>query len=105
MPPDLEGQTKKDQWAIENWGTKWGACECQEPTVSDAALRYAFCTAWSPLSPKLLKVLSARFPSLLFDLRYEEPSMAFRGQTVANNGAITTDWAKDTTEETLSTLG
>lgn len=57
-------------WNVRNWGTKWDACNVyvwEEPEE----LRYDFDTAWSIPEPALI-AMSAKYPSLTFDLHAEE---------------------------------
>ena len=57
-------------WNVRNWGTKWDACNAavwEEPNE----LRYDFDTAWAIPEPALI-AMSAKYPSLVFDLHSEE---------------------------------
>lgn len=69
----------------EHWGTKSGDLD----TDSDGpdALGYSlwFSSAWSPPVDGITKV-SELFPSLLFELQFEEGGMDFCGASVARNG-------------------
>ena len=101
MPDDVrngDGSPSR-KWALDNWGTKWGAYECEDVEVTDSILEYFFCTAWSPFNHNAMKTMSARFPSLNFLLEYEEPGIAFKGQTEAEAGCIKDQWSRDMTPE------
>jgi len=55
-------------WQIENWDTKWNACDVtsEEETFSDGkwtTLTYQFNTAWSP-PLKVIDALKEKFPDL-----------------------------------------
>ena len=104
MPPDLNPEQQR-RWAIDTWGTQWGAYEFDDLQTSDNTLTYVFLTAWGPLGNQLLKVMSARFPALNFSLHYEEPSMAFKGQREAHAGDILKEWAREMTAAELNLQG
>lgn len=73
-------------WCISNWGTKWDACSvCLEPSNKKTQLIYTFDTAWSPPC-NIVTEMSKQFPSLLFHLHYDEPSMQFAGIFEIKNG-------------------
>ena len=78
------------EWCIENWGTKWGFCEVQLVSESDAELQYTFNTAWSPPSP-LIKKLGEMFPTLEFELRYFECGAGFNGILRIVEGKVVDD--------------
>ena len=104
MPDDVRTSnppTSRD-WALNNWGTKWGAYECEFLEVSDSVLEYIFLTAWSPFNTKVMTTLSTRFPSLQFSLNYQELSIAFKGHISAVAGNITNQWSRDMTEAELT---
>lgn len=46
-------------WRLENWGTKWNACDCALSGEKNSVL--VFLTAWSSV-PKLMKMVSERCP-------------------------------------------
>jgi len=76
-------------WRIENWGTKW---DLNEPSLDDTQekdgiLIYTFDTAWTyPLA--WLEQASEQYPSLQFELEYEEGGMEFCGVLHAENGSV-----------------
>jgi hypothetical protein len=63
-------------WNNTNWGTKWGACE--EEIVEDEIysgirnLQYRYDTAWSPFNEGFMRIMSEKFPELIFNVEYEE---------------------------------
>ena len=87
MPKELLGtEAPKDKpnwynWCIDNWGTKWDACDCfmaTEQHEEHNEIEFSFNTAWSPPIPWLEKV-GAIFPNLFLWLSYDEPGNCFRG--------------------------
>lgn len=82
-------------WEHENWGCKWGICDCScETDIKDMEkkdeLFYIFNTAWSPPCP-LIKALSEKYPKLLFTMKYWEGANGFRGIFKVRDGIIKTD--------------
>ncbi len=67
-------------WESNNWGCKWGASESELVEEEDSFLQYVFDTPWGPPSDFLNKV-SEDWPSLCFELEYEEPGMGFAGRS------------------------
>ncbi len=65
-------------WAIENWGTKWGDCDTRIIYNNDRATAVGFSTAWSP-PVAAIETISQMFPTLQFVLSYEEGGMCFLG--------------------------
>lgn len=51
------------EWAINNWGTKWGACGYEHGRIADN--KFVFQTAWNPPHPIMTK-LSEMFPTIRF---------------------------------------
>ena len=85
-------------WCVENWGTKWNACETEymEPSESDKAPYYIFQTAWDSPIPVILE-MSRQFPTLTFNLESEEESGEFYYEKDFENGVETShkDLEKD----------
>ena len=83
-------------WAIDNWGTKWGAYDTfvkeinQENTTEKipALIRYEFTTAWGPLSDDAMREVSRQYPKLSFELFYDEPMMDIHGEANYENGKM-----------------
>jgi hypothetical protein len=68
-------------WAVENWGTKWGAYDItdwDDNTIS-------FYTAWSPPMPVIIE-LSKRFPKVEFVMKYADEGAGFVGIISFING-------------------
>ena len=79
-------------WNCNNWGTKWGICDLQEPDNLDdkplTSIGYSFCTAWSPCTP-VIESMAKAFPELSFEYSYEECGMQFAGIKKYNDGELT----------------
>ena len=67
-------------WAVSNWGTKWGCCENEIENDE-----YWYKTAWAPLSLDLLKMLSKDIPE--FNYTWEE-EQGFGQDWVCKNGQL-----------------
>ena len=75
-------------WCVENWGTKWGACDVDMDTESIHGPEYwsgHFQSAWCP-AEGLIKSISAQYPNLVFGISFIEESDAFAGWTVWRAG-------------------
>lgn len=85
------------EWCVENWGTKWNAmythCETSGSNEIDIDTRdnklynvtYDFDTAWSPPIPVVAK-MAEMFPTLEFELEYEEGGEGFKGSNSFADG-------------------
>ena len=60
-------------WALKNWGTKWGCCEFD---VKDNILTYS--TANSPLSESIIQRFANDFPNFDYMWKREEGDGAYR---------------------------
>jgi len=69
----------------EFWGSKWGDCDTDTDGYDIFGMVLWFSSAWSPPVEGIRKV-SALFPSLLFELQFEEGGMDFCGASVARAG-------------------
>jgi len=80
------------EWCVENWGTKWGACQAKlsKDEYEKGCLLYQFDTAWSPPLPIIL-AMSQRFPKLKFTLRYYECGAGFKGTYQVTVGQVLRD--------------
>jgi hypothetical protein len=69
-------------WNISNWGTKWSPrverMELEEYQDGSSYIQTYYETAWSPAT-KLIQKISEKFPSLIFDVTFDEESMAYVG--------------------------
>lgn len=83
------------EWCINNWGTKWNACE---PYVSDNFIEFE--TAWSFAEP-IVRKLSEKFPNIAFNVEYADEDMGHNcGKLTFRNGEIvqTTDFRSGSKE-------
>lgn len=48
-------------WNREHWGTKWNACDCQEPEKDGGTAIVRFMTAWDFPEP-VMEALAKKFP-------------------------------------------
>lgn len=76
----LYGADNWYDWSVNNWGTKWDACD---PSVSDndTPLEYNFQTAWSLPIP-WFNAVSKAYPDLNIEIVAEEESGAFYGKVI-----------------------
>mgnify|MGYP003147422123 FL=1 len=75
-------------WNIDNWGCKWDAnCHSVEDDSGYGEVHIHFETPWCPPLEWLEKV-SARYPTLQFDMNVEEESNAFIGNPIAQGGVV-----------------
>jgi len=75
-------------WCIKHWGTKWAECDTRiEYETGSAEAKLDFDTAWSPPLAGYTEI-SKQFPSLRFEIVYDEPCMGFGGEAMIQNGMI-----------------
>lgn len=73
-------------WCIENWGTKWNACETQIDDLNTAEVY--FDTAWSSIS-ELVEKLAAQHPECRFEYEYAEEQVGlYSGYRNFENGIL-----------------
>ena len=77
-------------WSVENWGTKWDACESHIHHNDINYFSVSFDTAWSPPINWIDNIMQD-FPDLCFTLEHEEPGMCFGGQLTAQYETIWED--------------
>lgn len=83
------------EWCINNWGTKWNACEVSvQGKPKDGVLYYGFDTAWSPPEP-IIKKLGTLFPKLTLALTFSEPGVGFEGELVMKHGKVSVEECHD----------
>jgi len=68
------------EWAIENWGTKWEACEVE---IIDNVI--CFDTAWTPSTP-VIERLAELFPKVALLYKYFEPGVSLAGSERYEDG-------------------
>lgn len=76
-------------WALKNWGTKWGCCDQELSEIRECAegaeVYFNYETAWAPGDDQLFEALQ-QFDKLSFHLYYEEQGMGFAGYNTMING-------------------
>ena len=95
-PNDIENELMEQhgaknwyEWALENWGTKWGVYDCKQwqtvilSNTQTSILK--FMSAWSPPTPVIVE-LSKYFPELEFTLGFIDEGMGFAGTCSIKNG-------------------
>ena len=91
-------------WAIQNWGTKWGDYNHYSVIRNDDGqfgIEIGYETAWSPFIPTFWEKVSAMFPDLEFVVVYEEPGMCFAGSEKYKNGETVFEACLDDYTKTL----
>lgn len=82
MPPELEGGGWRD-WCVENWGTKWDACDPEIYEREPNRLCVHFMTAWGP-PIELYDYMTAQGYEI--EANYSEEGMCFRGTYTSADG-------------------
>jgi len=77
-------------WEISNWGCKWGCSEPELLNEENSYLGYSFETPWAPPINFLTKI-AADWPTLCFELHYEEAGMGFAGEAEFYDGEFQGD--------------
>ena len=77
--PDGKNDDRWYHWNIQNWGTKWDACNVSIEYQDESQIEIEFDTAWSPPEP-----ICARLREMFGDLIsvswfYDEPGMEIAG--------------------------
>lgn len=75
----------------EAWGVKWGVRGAErEYDAGEGWTEYRFATAWAP-PLEFVRRASKRYPTLMFDLRYEEDGVDIFGRSLIQNGIVIRD--------------
>lgn len=90
------------EWAIDNWGSKWGMCNtfcdgvsyASDSLKSDAQVMIDYETAWGPIL-KGIEYVSSLFPKLTFHTFYQEHGLGFTGIHKVVNGETIMDHCAD----------
>lgn len=89
IPSELEGYS--NDWCSKHWGTKWEPMDADVTArLEDEIISINYNTAWSP-NENWVYYVSKLFPSLLFQLDYEEGGSAFAGRLLVQNGGLLLD--------------
>lgn len=73
-------------WNIDNWGTKWDACEVSTEFI-EGSLLVQFSTAWDKPDP-VFEAMTEQHPELSFDFEWEE-EQGWGGKALGQNGIYT----------------
>ena len=76
--PDGKNDDRWYHWCIQNWGTKWDACDKSVEYEDSEILALTFNTAWSP-PEGIVERLRERYPELSFQCFYDEPGCESAG--------------------------
>ena len=76
--PDGTNDDRWYSWWIENWGTKWDACDKSIDYEDSEILALTFNTAWSP-PEGVVERLREKYPELSFQCFYDEPGCEIAG--------------------------
>ena len=76
--PDGKNDDRWYMWCVENWGTKWDACDKSIDYEDSEILALTFNTAWSP-PEGIVEKLREKYPELTFQCFYDEPGMESAG--------------------------
>ena len=83
MPKELEGTNAPSdtanwyEWCVNEWGTKWDACNINVVDSGEGFASFSFDTAWSP-PIGVYEALNDQGFSVTAE--YEEPGMGFAGE-------------------------
>ena len=76
--PDGTNDDRWYMWCVNNWGTKWDACDKSIDYEDSEILALTFNTAWSP-PEGIVERLREKYPELSFQCFYDEPGMEAAG--------------------------
>ena len=76
--PDGKNDDRWYMWCVNNWGTKWDACDKTVEYEDSEILALTFNTAWSP-PEGIVEKLRERYPELNFQCFYDEPGCEIAG--------------------------
>tara|TARA_R110002051_G_scaffold158392_1_gene229740 strand:+ start:458 stop:1165 length:708 start_codon:yes stop_codon:yes gene_type:complete len=87
------------QWALDNWGTKWGDCNTRYEVAPQIAgvtggthVTFYYDTAWAPAN---WTQIAKMYPDLTFITKYEESGMGFCGAWAWTKGEDVYDFTVD----------
>ena len=76
--PDGKNDDRWYHWNIQNWGTKWDACNVEIDYADESQIEISFDTAWSPPEPICAR-LREMFEDIHISWFYDEPGMETAG--------------------------
>ncbi|ASP31042.1 hypothetical protein CHH26_13010 [Qipengyuania flava] len=85
-PPEHMTDGVDEEWAVENWGTKWTGFDVSVTECESGSIHFQFTTAWDFPTP-VFEALAAEFPELVFEGScYEEGNeFQYAGQFNGDN--------------------
>lgn len=83
-------------WAVKNWGSKWGDCHTTIDEVDENSMcvEINYDSAWGPCTAGFVAI-SEKFPDFVFMEFYRESGMGFAGYTVIIAGEIIQEHSAD----------
>lgn len=111
VPRGTKEQIESGEWdqimvQVAAWGTKWDVTSDDNdasatPTILEpGAVVWEFVTAWSPPNA-WLHTVAPQFPTLDFELTYDEPGNAFCGYQVWEHGTLAEERERDWSSTTV----
>jgi hypothetical protein len=85
--PAPEGLSDWYEWRIEHWGTKWNSHRLEVQADEPGRFVLFFETAWAPPWP-VVRAASEAFPTLVFELIFNESEAPFAGRNVFQRGEL-----------------
>lgn len=83
-------------WCIENWGTKWDACNMSWSQIDDNTVEFSFETAWAPPTPVYEALALEGFE---VEAHYVEYGMMYAGSWHCDaDGNVTDNYSNDISE-------
>lgn len=84
VPIPKEKEEDWYNWRVANWGTKWDIGRV-ELDMDKGYVNFNCETAWAPPT-EAFKTISSKYPTLTFEIFYEEPGMDFCGKVIFQDG-------------------
>ena len=85
------GRYARQNWIMENWGTKWGCYYVNVGEIEDGSVEFRFCTAWCTFRDTVLIAMSASYPTLYFEHDFAETENGLWGRRTAERGRLLLD--------------
>jgi len=108
MPEELRDTTSPDDspnwydWSVDNWGTKWDACQLLWHQHDDCGVSFDFDTAWSPPISVYEELAEQGFE---VEAYYVEYGMMFAGEWHCDSdGLVSAEFINDISEGVTSQL-
>ena len=102
MPEELRDTTSPSDspnwydWSVENWGTKWDACNLSWSQLDDHTIEFDFDSAWSPPISVYEELSEQGFE---VEAYYVEYGMMYAGEWHCDaDGQVTDEYSNDISE-------